>query len=83
MTTDSLLWGIDLGETKIEVALCDPVKPAEALLRRRCDTAAHLGYEQILARISSLVAEAEKILRPLLGDSAGVFGAALLSAQRS
>ena len=58
---DSLLWGIDLGGTKIEIALCDPAKPAEALLRRRCDTAAHLGYDQILARISSLVAEAEEI----------------------
>ena len=58
---DSLLWGIDLGGTKIEVALCDPAKPGEALLRRRCDTFAHLGYDQILARISSLVAEAEEI----------------------
>ena len=58
---DSLLWGIDLGGTKIEIALCDPAKPAEALLRRRCDTSAHLGYDQILARISSLVAEAEEI----------------------
>ena len=60
---DSLLWGIDLGGTKIEIALCDPAKPAEALLRRRCDTSAHLGYYQILARISSLVAEAEEISR--------------------
>ena len=58
---DSLLWGIDLGGTKIEIALCDPAKPAEALIRRRSDTAAHLGYEQILTRISSLVAEAEQI----------------------
>ena len=58
---DSLLWGIDLGGTKIEIALCDPAKPCEALLRRRCDTFSHLGYDQILACISSLVAEAEEI----------------------
>ena len=58
---DSLLWGIDLGGTKIEITLCDPAKPCEALLRRRCDTFSHLGYDQILARISSLVAEAEEI----------------------
>ena len=64
---NSLLWGIDLGGTKIEIVVCDPAKTAEALIRRRCDTTAHLGYDQILARISSLVVEAEEIsgrLRP-------------------
>ena len=61
MTMDSLLWGIDLGGTKIEVALCDPAKPAEALIRRRCETGAALGYDHIVSQISMLVAEAEKI----------------------
>jgi N-acetylglucosamine kinase len=58
---DSLLWGIDLGGTKIEIALCDPAKPAEALVRRRCDTGARHGYRHIVSQIVSLVSEAEEI----------------------
>lgn len=61
MISDSLLWGIDLGGTKIEIALCDPAKPAQALIRRRCETGAPFGYEHIVSQIASLVAEAEKI----------------------
>lgn len=61
MNPDSLLWGIDLGGTKIEIALCDPAKPAEAVLRRRCDTGATHGYSHIVSQIVSLVAEAEEI----------------------
>ena len=61
MSSDSLLWGIDLGGTKIEIAVCDPAKPAEALIRRRCATGASFGYEHIVSQIASLVAEAEKI----------------------
>lgn len=63
MTVDSLLWGIDLGGTKIEIALCDPAKPAEALIRRRCDTEANRGYEHIVSRITALVAEAEDLAK--------------------
>ena len=62
MTVDSLLWGIDLGGTKIEIALCDPAKPAEALIRRRCETEAYRGYDHILSRIAALVAEAEELV---------------------
>ncbi len=61
MTVDSLLWGIDLGGTKIEIALCDPSKPSETIFRRRCSTEAYLGYEHIVSRIASLVAEAEEL----------------------
>lgn len=61
MISDSLLWGIDLGGTKIEIALCDPAKPAQALIRRRCETGSPFGYEHIVSQIASLVAEAEKI----------------------
>ncbi len=57
---DSLLWGIDLGGTKIEIALCDPARPDKAVIRRRCDTEAHRGYRHIVSRIASLVAEAEE-----------------------
>jgi predicted NBD/HSP70 family sugar kinase len=58
---DSLLWGIDLGGTKIEIALCDPGKPAEALLRRRCETEAHRGYDHIISQIASLVVQTEEL----------------------
>jgi predicted NBD/HSP70 family sugar kinase len=58
---DSLLWGIDLGGTKIEIALCDPGKPAEALLRRRCETEGHRGYDHIISQIASLVVQAEEL----------------------
>lgn len=61
MTVDSLLWGIDLGGTKIEIALCDAAKPAEALIRRRCVTEAHRGYKHVVSRIAALVAEAEDL----------------------
>lgn len=62
MTPASLLWGIDLGGTKIEIAVCDPAQPAEPLLRQRRNTGASLGYEHIVSQIASLVSEAEKSL---------------------
>ncbi len=55
MTPGSLLWGIDLGGTKIEIAVCDPAQPARPIVRRRCDTEASLGYDHILAQIVRLV----------------------------
>ena len=62
MTPASLLWGIDLGGTKIEIAVCDPSRPANPLLRQRCDTGASLGYDHIVSQISTLVSEAAKSL---------------------
>ncbi|MFM8364567.1 MAG: ROK family protein [Verrucomicrobiota bacterium] len=58
MTSDSLLWGIDLGGTKIEIAVCDPARPAEPIVRRRCDTGASLGYDHIVSQIARCVREA-------------------------
>lgn len=58
MTPGSLLWGIDLGGTKIEIAVCDPARPARPLVRRRGDTGASLGYDHIVGRIVHLVREA-------------------------
>ena len=57
MTSGSLLWGIDLGGTKIEIAVCDPSHPAKPMVRRRCETNATLGYEHILSQIVRLVRE--------------------------
>ncbi len=60
MTPLPLLWGIDLGGTKIEIAVCDPASPAKPLLRRRCDTESPRGYEHIVSCIAHLVAEAHE-----------------------
>jgi fructokinase len=62
VTPASLLWGIDLGGTKIEIAVCDPAQPAKPLLRQRCDTGASLGYDHIVSQIAALVSDAEKSL---------------------
>jgi N-acetylglucosamine kinase len=53
--TPGLLWGIDLGGTKIEVAVIDPSTPAEPLGRLRVATESAQGYEHILARVRSAV----------------------------
>jgi N-acetylglucosamine kinase len=60
VTSGSLLWGIDLGGTKIEIAVCDPAQPAEAIVRRRCDTGASLGYDHIVSQIARLVRETQE-----------------------
>lgn len=48
------LWGIDLGGTKIEGAVVDPLT-GEAKHRMRVDTEQSGGYEHILSRIKGLV----------------------------
>jgi fructokinase len=52
-------WGIDLGGTKIEgvVLSSEANKLTTPLARRRIDTEAELGYDQILLNIASLVAQ--------------------------
>jgi len=55
------LWGIDLGGTKIEGVILDPKSPGEALHRLRVPTESLLGYDHILAQISSLVAKLEAV----------------------
>ena len=50
-----LLWGIDLGGTKIEVAVIDPDSPAEPLGRLRVATDSERGYDHIVGRIRSAV----------------------------
>jgi fructokinase len=50
----SLLWGIDLGGTKIEGVVIEPASN-NVLLRRRIATEREGGYEHILHRIKSLV----------------------------
>ncbi|HEY3783238.1 MAG TPA: ROK family protein [Fimbriimonadaceae bacterium] len=54
-----LLFGIDVGGTKIEGVVLDENTPETPLFRHRIATEAEGGYEHILGRIASLVAEME------------------------
>ena len=55
-----VLWGVDLGGTKIEGVILDPSQPDRALHRLRIPTEASQGYEYILAQLSLLVTRLEK-----------------------
>ncbi len=62
-----LLWGIDLGGTKIEGVIVDAAAPVQPLFRRRVPTLAAEGYERILGQVAKLVEELETesgLLRP-------------------
>ena len=53
--TDSRLWGIDLGGTKIECAVLSP--DLDTIIRKRIATEANKGYPHILSQIKKLVDE--------------------------
>ncbi|MCS6989660.1 MAG: ROK family protein [Chloroherpetonaceae bacterium] len=50
-----MLWGIDLGGTKIECAVLESPTSSRALTRQRIETQAEKGYAHILAQIKRLV----------------------------
>ena len=52
----SLLWGIDLGGTKIEGVILDPAQDHRQVVRLRIETEASKGYNHIVGRIEELVA---------------------------
>ncbi len=54
----SLLWGVDLGGTKIEVCALDPSELDRPRIRKRVPTEAHLGYAHIVKAIARLVHDA-------------------------
>ena len=54
-----LLWGLDLGGTKIEGALLDVEHPQAAVHRLRRETHASRGYEFILSQIVGVVRDLE------------------------
>lgn len=56
----SLVWGIDLGGTKIEGVVLEPERFTEPKCRLRLPTEAHLGYEHIIGQIVRVVEEMEK-----------------------
>ena len=56
---NGLLWGLDLGGTKIEGALLDAEHPHSAVHRLRRETNASRGYEFILSQIVGVVRDLE------------------------
>jgi len=55
-----ILFGVDLGGTKIEGAAVDSDRPDVALCRLRVPTESDRGYDHVVAQIGRLVAEMEK-----------------------
>ena len=56
-----LLWGIDLGGTKIEGAILDAARPEAAVHRLRKETGASRGYEFVISQIVAVVRELESV----------------------
>lgn len=56
-----LLWGIDLGGTKIEGAILDAARPDAAVHRLRKETGASRGYDFVVSQIVSVVRDLEQV----------------------
>ena len=54
-----MLWGIDLGGTKIEGVILDPAHPGHPLTRMRVPTESERGYDHIVERVRTLVEQME------------------------
>jgi predicted NBD/HSP70 family sugar kinase len=67
-----LLWGIDLGGTKIEGAVLDAEHPDSAVHRLRRETHAERGYEFIVSQIVAVVRELEKAAGTACPDVIGI-----------
>lgn len=50
-----MLWGIDLGGTKIECAIIESATNLNVIHRKRIPTEAHLGYEHIISQVVKLI----------------------------
>ena len=59
--TEKILWGIDLGGTKIEGVLLKSNLKGEPLFRERVPTEADQGYEHIIEQIVELVHQMKKV----------------------
>ena len=67
-----MLWGIDLGGTKIEGAILDPDQPGSALYRLRRETGADRGYEHVLSQIVGVVRDLESAAGSLCPEILGI-----------
>lgn len=54
-----LLWGVDLGGTKIEGVILDPAQPDRALHRTRVPTESERGYDHIVDRVRTVIEQLE------------------------
>lgn len=66
----SYLWGFDLGGTKIEGVILDPLY--NVIARLRVPTEAHLGYDHVLQQIARLHAELIVETRLPMPDRLGI-----------
>ena len=57
---NEVLWGIDLGGTKIEGIILESLDKPTPLIRTRVDTEASKGYDHILGQIAKLIKEMEQ-----------------------
>src|SRR5687767_15587802 len=55
-----VLWGIDLGGTKIEGAIVDAASPERVLHRVRLPTESSRGYDHVIARVRAVVESLEQ-----------------------
>lgn len=62
MNTKELLWGVDLGGTKIELVVLQTGLALNPIWRSRIPTEANLGYDHILNQIEEIIAIASKEL---------------------
>lgn len=65
-----MLWGVDLGGTKIEGVVLRSLEPMEVVARVRIATEAELGYEHILGRVRHLL----ELLVAEVGEEPGCIG---------
>lgn len=49
------LWGIDMGGTKIEIAVLKSANDPEVIIRKRIPTESEKGYEHVITKIGELV----------------------------
>lgn len=68
----TLLWGIDLGGTKIEGAVMDPARPTEALVRLRHPTESTLGYDHVVNQIERVITDLEAASNQTRPDRIGI-----------
>jgi predicted NBD/HSP70 family sugar kinase len=59
MAHDDVLWGIDLGGTKIDGAVVDAAHPDRVVCRTRVPTESDRGYEHIVGRVRLVVERLE------------------------
>jgi len=73
MSSPQLLWGIDVGGTKIEGVSLRPGKQLEIISRIRIPTEKEKGYKHIISQINKLFRE----LKKKTGESPGEIGIAI------